>query len=445
MQQEHTCADLTPSAFAAVAAPAAQHRHGSSGQSLVELVMIVPVLLLIVLVAIDFGRIYLGFINLQQMARVAGGYAADNASAWKMPQNAAKLADYQDLVANDAAAINCELPKVAGKIHVPDPAFPAGFDMGDPAEIVIPCNFDILTPIISQILGGKLPITATNTYPVREGVVATIPGGGGPILLAPVADFVGTPQSGYGLTTASPYGPLDVTFTDLSKNGPTSWQWNFGDGNGDVFTQGPAHRALRVRQGAWRGVQVRGLARGRQLGRLRYRDEDRLHHGRPCRPTRARSPSSRSRPRSGVEPLNVQFAFVDKQTPAVTYSKYEWDFDGSGTWVTGRADRQPHLPDARRVQRQPAGHRGRHRRHGHPDEERLRHRRQEALHGPRLREQEEERRAGDLEHGRLLDHGQLPARAAEGQPDYKIQHQSIVGGVIDPQPNGCASTITVGP
>ena len=38
----------------------------------------------------------------------------------------------------------------------------------------------------------------------------------------PIADFVGTPTSG---TT-----PLTVTFTDLSTNAPTSWSWNFGDG-----------------------------------------------------------------------------------------------------------------------------------------------------------------------------------------------------------------------
>jgi len=40
---------------------------------------------------------------------------------------------------------------------------------------------------------------------------------------APVAAFSGTPRSG----TA----PLPVTFTDSSTNSPTSWVWDFGDGN----------------------------------------------------------------------------------------------------------------------------------------------------------------------------------------------------------------------
>ena len=32
-----------------------------------------------------------------------------------------------------------------------------------------------------------------------------------------------------------------------------------------------------------------------------------------------------------------------------------------------------------------------------------------------------------------------------GQRQLHIQTQTITGGTIDPQPNGCASTITVGP
>ncbi len=49
---------------------------------------------------------------------------------------------------------------------------------------------------------------------------------------APVADFSGTPTSG----TA----PLEVSFTDLSTNNPTSWQWNFGDGHTST-SQNPQH------------------------------------------------------------------------------------------------------------------------------------------------------------------------------------------------------------
>jgi PKD repeat protein len=50
--------------------------------------------------------------------------------------------------------------------------------------------------------------------------------------LPPVADFSGSPTSG----TA----PLTVQFTDLSTHSPTSWFWDFGDGDSS-FAQNPSH------------------------------------------------------------------------------------------------------------------------------------------------------------------------------------------------------------
>ncbi len=55
-------------------------------------------------------------------------------------------------------------------------------------------------------------------------------GGGGPT--PPVADFVGAPTSGTV--------PLNVSFSDSSQNGPTSWSWSFGDG-GSSTSQNPSH------------------------------------------------------------------------------------------------------------------------------------------------------------------------------------------------------------
>ena len=56
--------------------------------------------------------------------------------------------------------------------------------------------------------------------------------GGGTVLNPPVAAFTGTPTSGAY--------PLAVQFTDQSSNGPTSWNWTFGDG-GTSTAQNPSH------------------------------------------------------------------------------------------------------------------------------------------------------------------------------------------------------------
>jgi PKD repeat protein len=68
---------------------------------------------------------------------------------------------------------------------------------------------------------------------VSDGVVNVVaPRRPGPNPEPPVADFSGTPTSG------TP--PLDVTFSDLSTNTPTTWAWTFGDG-GTSDQQNPSH------------------------------------------------------------------------------------------------------------------------------------------------------------------------------------------------------------
>jgi PKD repeat protein len=53
---------------------------------------------------------------------------------------------------------------------------------------------------------------------LRTDYITVDPAPGNP----PVADFTGSPTSGSA--------PLSVAFTDLSTNSPTTWSWNFGDG-----------------------------------------------------------------------------------------------------------------------------------------------------------------------------------------------------------------------
>jgi PKD repeat protein len=75
-----------------------------------------------------------------------------------------------------------------------------------------------------QSLKGVARWTADFTPPTHEY---------GPVV-TPVADFTATPLTG----TA----PLTVQFTDTSENYPTSWSWDFGDGDSTNSTQqNPVH------------------------------------------------------------------------------------------------------------------------------------------------------------------------------------------------------------
>ena len=117
-----------------------------------------------------------------------------------------------------------------------------------------------------------------------------------------------------------------MTFTDLSKNGPTSWQWNFGDGNGAIFTKGPhtVHYECDKAPGEECEFKV-ALEVGSSGGSDTETKTDYITVKVP--PDTGPIAEFTVTPRSGVEPLNVQFDFVDKRSGAVNYSKFEWDFD----------------------------------------------------------------------------------------------------------------------
>ena len=61
----------------------ARDRNAVGGQSLVEFAILAPVLLAILLIAVDVGRVYLGWVNLSNVARIGANFAAMNPSAWQ--------------------------------------------------------------------------------------------------------------------------------------------------------------------------------------------------------------------------------------------------------------------------------------------------------------------------------------------------------------------------
>ena len=196
---------------------------GGRGQSLVEFALVLPILLLLTMIALDFGRAYLGYINLQNLTRVAANFAANHPNAWLTPNDAATITKYRNQVLADAAATNCSLsPAVpANPTFIdtnPDGIFPG---IGDQASVTFTCNFKVITPLISGILGSNIPVTAKAVFPVKSALSATSSGGGGACQL-PAAAINANPQSGSV--------PLTVNFMDASGGGAgVSWAWNFGD------------------------------------------------------------------------------------------------------------------------------------------------------------------------------------------------------------------------
>ena len=83
------------------------------GQSLVEFALVLPVLLLIVLIGLDFGRSFLAWVGLNNAARIAANYASVHPDSWGTPGNAAYAAykaEYAQLVTNDFQNAGCAAP-----------------------------------------------------------------------------------------------------------------------------------------------------------------------------------------------------------------------------------------------------------------------------------------------------------------------------------------------
>ena len=188
-------------------------RPGGGGQSLVEFALVLPLLLLLVLGGIDFGRVFLGWVSLNNTARIAANFAASNALLVSTG-NAAALASYNATVQRDAQTTNCTPPN-----PIPAPTFTPNAQLGSSTSVTLSCQFRILTPIISNVLGGTVTVSASSTFPVRTGIVANGPTGGTTV---PLAAFNVSPASGVG--------PLIVNINNVSSGTITSYDWDFGDG-----------------------------------------------------------------------------------------------------------------------------------------------------------------------------------------------------------------------
>ena len=142
-----------------------------------EFALILPLLLLVLLFAIDFGRVFFGWVGLQNVARIGASYASEWPNAnWADDADSSRVA-YLGQINADAAAINCELPADEDEMM---PDFPGGTTPGNPVEVELDCEFTLMTPLLAPLFGGMdVPIAAKATFPIRAGTFSG-PGGGPP-------------------------------------------------------------------------------------------------------------------------------------------------------------------------------------------------------------------------------------------------------------------------
>lgn len=219
------------------------------GQSLVEFAISLPVVLLMILFGIDFGRVFLGWVTLNNAVREAANFAAINPTAWTAPGNPAAQAEYVRLVTTESANINCTLPGT-----LPDPTFPNGTGIGSPVLVAVTCQFSLITPLIGNILGTPIDVSASASFPVRSGAIAGTGGGGAlpPIgQVIPTATPVVTPSPIPTPSAAPTPAPMctvpNLKNKDSSDAVGTYWVPNGFTANNLVFDPGvPPHYRIRT-------------------------------------------------------------------------------------------------------------------------------------------------------------------------------------------------------
>ncbi|HET6381278.1 MAG TPA: PKD domain-containing protein [candidate division Zixibacteria bacterium] len=245
---------------------------------MVEFAIILPVLALLMVMSLDFGRVFFGWVGLQNVARVGANFAAMRPEAFdpNYPSGSQKqlyLDQYYEALAREAAGLNCSpLPQASPTAtYIPQPSFDDAngngrYDLNEHVSVQLWCSFDLLTPLAEGVLGGPVDVTANAVFAVRGGTIAgaTV----GAILPSASATATATPSatasasaSGSASASAAPSpcplpianfhatptkgkSPLTVQFTDTSQTfgcSVSGWLWDFGDGSTSTL-QHPTHR-----------------------------------------------------------------------------------------------------------------------------------------------------------------------------------------------------------
>jgi TadE-like protein len=198
---------------------------------MVEFALVLPLLALLLGMAVDFGRVFFGWIALQNSTRIAADTASQRANAWPSADGNLEIEwrdDYETFITQDLQAANCEFPTP----H-PDPIFTnanAGdaddegdHDFGDLVTVRLECEFSLITPLAESILGGPVQMGAESTFPINGLVVVGVPDpppAPPDPCIAPVADIDSDPAPSAGDRVNGTVSPFTVDFTSATLVNP---------------------------------------------------------------------------------------------------------------------------------------------------------------------------------------------------------------------------------
>jgi PKD repeat protein len=200
----------------------------------VEFALVVPIFLLLLLMAVDFGRLFFTYVQVSNAAREAAAYGATAPTDTAGMQTRAaqeKNSQTQGEVALDPVQTACAT--TAGTT-IACVAAPGGSGAGNTLTVTVRQAFHFLTPLVDDFFGNDLRMSASATTAVLGTAADT--GGSGPGTCGPptVAQFTVT-GSGKDVTVNPDGSKPDSGVCTIS-----GYNWDFGDGETAVGSTIPS-------------------------------------------------------------------------------------------------------------------------------------------------------------------------------------------------------------
>jgi PKD repeat protein len=199
-------------------------RAGSrSGQSVVEFALVVPVFVFLLLIAVDFGRLFFSYVQVTNAAREGAAYAAAAPTdTVGIQSRALQEANVQGQAGEHPLVVSATCANTAGATMACSAA-PGGTGKGNTVTVRVVEPFGFFTPLINQFLGNGFQIASSSTVAVL-GLAPTGSGNGGTCATLPTASFVVSVSNKTVTLNANASGP---TSGDCAISG---YNWDMGDG-----------------------------------------------------------------------------------------------------------------------------------------------------------------------------------------------------------------------
>jgi Flp pilus assembly protein TadG len=162
-----------------------ERTRASRGQALVEFALVAPVMLLVLLLAVDFGRLFFSYVSVNNAAREGAYHAAIHAADHDYDQTSFEFGVTRAAISEanvQGQGGEGSLTVTAPRCFEPATDTPLACDVaanfaggtGNRVSVTASRPFTFLTPVIGEVVGGQLTLSASATAPVMNPAVTQI-------------------------------------------------------------------------------------------------------------------------------------------------------------------------------------------------------------------------------------------------------------------------------